>query len=203
MRELPELNGIGKGKKHPKILHTDQISLHSIAAEISEGTSFGTGEVEGLIATLADRIARYTARGYSVKVDGIGIFSARLGFRPGTEPKEDDRTQRNAQSIRIAGLNFRPDRKLLTTANGHLRLERTPAPKAPTPVTQSREARLEIAISHLQTHSILTIREYATLTGLGRTAAGRELRHFRSIGSLSTRGSGAHLLYTLPDPNES
>ncbi|MDO4691834.1 MAG: DNA-binding protein [Porphyromonadaceae bacterium] len=201
MAELPDLRGEGKRIKYPKIQITQRISLQELARKISAASSFTEGDVLGLVALLSDEVAGKVAEGYSVKVDGLGTFTAKLAIRRGAEPEEEGGTKRNAASIEIGGINFRADKVLVRQANAHCDLSRTQAPDRGA-IVEDESERLDLALAYLRKHSALNIRTYATMTGLERTAAGRELRAFRQTGLLGSIGWGTHLLYTLPQEEQ-
>ncbi len=199
MQEMVDVRGDGKRTTFPKMVIEDQVELRRLAQEIADGTTFGVGEVEGIICTLIDRMAMYMAWGYSVRVNGMGVFTPSLELKPGAEREEENGTKRNAASIRVGGVNFRVDRDLVSQVDRACHLERAKRPRYTSPSTGSNE-RLALAEQHIRTHGSLSIREYTQLTGLSRTSAVRELIKLREASKLRTRGYGTHSVYILPPP---
>lgn len=197
MTQLPDLNGAGKHITYPKMQIAERIGLQELAHKISMASSFTEGDVVGLVALLCDEIASKVAEGYSVKVDGLGTFTAKLALRKGIDREEEGGTKRNATSIELGGINFRADKVLVRTANAHCSLTRAQSPKRQTPIGGEQE-RLGRALAYLHKYPTMNIRTYASITGLERTAAGRELRDFKQKGLVGSIGRGTHLLYTLP-----
>ena len=80
MQEMPDMRQTGERKLYPRMEMEGQISTDDLAESISEGSSFTTGDVKGMIAALARQLAFGMRNGMSVKIDGIGIFSASLAL---------------------------------------------------------------------------------------------------------------------------
>lgn len=199
MQEMPKLMGDGKGIKYPKMKLIGQCSHRDIVGDIVGSTSFTRGDVEGLITALSEAIARRVAYGYSVKVEGLGCFKAKLGLRPGVEREGQDSKRRNATSIEIAGINYIGDKGLLALSNKYCHLEREQIQSYTAPRTKQTE-RLEQVRTYLAEHRFIKVRAYAALTGLSPSSASKELRKFYEQGKLGAVGAGTHRLYTLVEP---
>lgn len=198
MQEMPDMEGNGKRTKYPKMLIHEQIDLRRLAEEIADGTTFGIGEIEGIICTLTHKVASYMAWGYSVRINGLGAFTPSLGLKPGVERETSDGKRRNAVSIAVDRINFRADREFVRQTAKQCKLERTERKQYTSPRTGQSE-RFTLAIQHIQAHGSMTLSEYVGLTGLSRTSGARELIRLRDAGKLSTRGSGTHSAYILPE----
>lgn len=198
MRQMNDLRKDGRHLKYPQIQRTYTIGLDDIARDITRSTSFTQADVYGVVTILAERIAQHIADGASVQIKALGSFSAKLSLKRGVQREEEQGTRRNAQSIEIGGVNFRPAKELLLRANQSCELSREATPTS-TPISTTRAERLALALGYLTTHTTMGIRDYMLLTGLRRTRAGEELREFRSERLLGTQGLGSHLCYTLPD----
>lgn len=197
MQEMPETWGNCKGVKYPRLVVDGQVGRREIAMRIASGTTFGAGEVEGIIISLVEVIGRYAALGYSVKLDSMGIFTASLGIKEGTEREVEGRTHRNASSIEVNGIHFRADKEFVRLANSHCALRRSKPPKYISHHS-GRDERLSRARDFIRTHGGMMIREYAGLTGLSYSTASRELKLLCAEGLLSYRGRAPHGRYHLP-----
>lgn len=197
MQDMPDLNGDGKRTKYPRMIIQRQVNLKYLARRIADASTFTQGDVEGLITELATEMARSLAEGASVKVDGVGVFAPALGLRDGAEREGDNGVRRNAHSIEVASLYFRPDGELLLEVNKHCHLERTASTEYTSPNSGS-EARLELAYAHIREEGALSVVDYMIITGLSRSSAWRELSRLHAKGLLSRKGLGAHCRYTLP-----
>lgn len=204
MQEMNDLNNEGKTLLYPRLINSGSRGTDELASYIAECTSFSTADVKGVLDQLARGIALALARGESVKLDGIGLFTATLGLRKGKAREEPDGrgSRRNASSIKINNVVFRADKKLVGVANEHCRLERVSG-KFPRRVSRyTPEERLALALDFLASHPYMRIADYAALTGLSRTVAGRELRRlYQTPGSgIGASGRGSHRVYVRAQP---
>ena len=194
MRTMNDLQAKGKTTTYPKLLNAGMISTQELALYIEKATSYTVGDVKGLLEVLSDYIANQTAQGHSVKLDGLGVFSATLGLVEGTEREEEGGSRRNAASVQVRSIRFRPDRDLIGRADTYCHLERVKTP-ASTLLIPTREERLAAALDFIRANAFLRTADYVALTGLSRTAAHSELRTFQNEGLLDTRGGGTHKVY--------
>lgn len=196
MREVRSVKD-GKKVKYPKLLIQDRVTLRDIAQEVARGTTFAAEEIEGIVGSVAEVMGRLIGQGCSVKIERVGTFSGKLSLRQGVEREQEEGTKRNAASLVISGVNFKPAGELLSTANRNCTLKREQANQY-TSARHGRDERLAAAVAFLAEHPVLTTRNYCALTGLERTAAGRELALLAREGQLSVVGYKTHRVYTLP-----
>lgn len=197
MQEMPDLRGEGKSVKYPKMIIDHCYSLREIAEEIARGTTYGVGEIEGLVETIARVMAEKMAWGNSVRLDGIGIFSPKLALKPEVAREGEDGRRRNAASLMVGGINFRADKRLVYRCDKACTPSRTQT-KRYAKRRDDRAGRVGRLLEHLRSEGFITIRAYAALTQLERTSAGAELRELAKEGVVSAQGRGSHLLYILP-----
>ena len=194
MRKMNDLQGKGYTPTFPHLLNAGMISTHELALYIEKATSYTVGDVKGLLEVLSDYIANKTAQGHSVKLDGLGVFSATLGFVEGKEREEESGPHRNAASVQVRSIRFRPDRSLIGRAITYCHLERAKTTQT-TLLIPTREGRLAAALDFIRANSFLRIADYVALTGLPRSTATLELLDFRNEEVISTRGRGTHKVY--------
>ena len=113
MRELPKAFGRGKRLHTPRILIEGTTNLRDLAEQIARGTTFAAAEVEGMVGLLIDAMSDSIAAGYAVRIEGLGSFRAKLGYRKDVTPEIDAEGHRNAVSLRVAGIAFCPDKSFL------------------------------------------------------------------------------------------
>ena len=184
MRELPKAFGRGKRLHTPRILIEGTTNLRDLAEQIARGTTF---------AAMSDSIAA----GYAVRIEGLGSFRAKLGYRKDVTPEIDAEGHRNAVSLRVAGIAFCPDKSFLQATGEACRLSRQKRQVYASPHTGQSE-RLAAAQAFLREHGVLRVKEYKQLVSLSHTAASAELRSFAEEGLLVRHGTRAQLVYTLP-----
>lgn len=197
MRELPKAFGRGKRLHSPRILIEGTTNLRDLAEQIARGTTFAAAEVEGMVGLLIDAMSDSIAAGYAVRIEGLGSFRAKLGYRKDVTPEIEAEGHRNAVSLRVAGIAFRPDKSFLHTTGEACRLSRQKRQVYASPHTGQSE-RLAAAQAFLREHGVLRVKEYKQLVSLSHTAASAELRSFAEEGLLVRHGTRAQLVYTLP-----
>lgn len=199
MQEMPDLRGDGKRVLYPKLIIEDQVNLDRIARDISDNSTFSLGEVQGVLYALIKNIERYAGWGYSVKIDGLGVFTPSLQYKRDVEREEVGGTKRNAASIEVGGVNFRVDRSLVGNINQHCDLRRS-RQRTYTKHRAGQEERLAMALDYMRTHGYMRLQDYTVMTGLSRSTACRELRRFHAERRIGGQGFGAHSVYVLPQP---
>jgi len=197
MRELPEQFGRGKRRHAPRMLVEGTVTLGQLAERIARGTTFASAEIEGIVALLVDELSGSLAEGYSVRIEGLGAFTAKLAYRRDIEPEESKGGRGNAASLRVSGIAFRPDKRLIGATAGACHLKRKKCPGYVSP-SMGREGRWEVAKAFLRSHGMMRVKEYQSLVSLSPTAARMELRAFAEEGRLERYGSRAQLIYLLP-----
>ena len=164
-----------------------------------KGSTFNRGEVTGALNLIVEEMARIMAGGRSVRIEGMGLFTPSLSLKKGKEREELDgkSPRRNATSIEIGGINFRPDRELIKNTNLECVLERGGAVQKCRKSKYSEEDRLKLLDNYLENHPFITVGEYASITGLSRTTAARELRTWADTPDtgVAVKGSGSHKVY--------
>ncbi|WP_288470244.1 HU family DNA-binding protein [uncultured Porphyromonas sp.] len=197
MRELPKAFGRGKRLHTPRILIEGTTNLRDLAEQIARGTTFAAAEVEGMVGLLIDAMSDSIAAGYAVRIKGLGSFRAKLGYRKDVTPEIEAEEHRNAVSLRVAGITFRPEKSFLQATGEACRLSRQKRQTYASPHTGQSE-RLAVAQAFLREHGVLRVKEYKQLVSLSHTAASAELRSFAEEGLLVRHGARAQLVYTLP-----
>lgn len=201
MEEMPDIHKKGERVLYPRLAMVSQTSTAQIVREIAESSSFTEGDVEGLLKQLSVEIGRQLAKGCSVKLDGIGVFTPSLALREGKEREAvgEDAQHRNAQSIVVGNVNFRVDKSLLWSVNGRCTLERAPWKTRRSSQKYTLEQRKDLAVDYLKEHPFLTVADYRQLTGLLNTTAANELRQWAAQpdSEIGIVGRGTHRMYVL------
>ena len=180
--------------------------------DCARNTTFSEGEIIGVIGTIADCLARRMARGYSVTIEGLGTFKAQVGLSEDFKRKqrlaklkgalkEDDDTapsSRNARSLEVTGVLWKPAKSLVRDTRSACRLERG----GEEPLRTSRftpEERLARARAFLEKNTVMRVSDYARLTGLSHTKAAAELRSLDNAPGtgIISRGSRSSKVYFI------
>lgn len=199
MEEMNDLNGTGRRQLYPRMEITGQVDLKELARSISGGTTFTPGDVIGVVGTLQQRIAQYMAEGKVVKIDGIGTFTASLKLRKGCEPEFADSsdTRRNARSVRVGGVIFRPAKELVSDINMLFHPIRSTRKSRRSSSEYTSEQRLALAVKFLEQAPYLTVADYCRLTGLLHSMAAKELHKWATTpeSGIDSSGTGSHRVY--------
>ena len=199
MQEVVDLHNEGKTLLYPRMELQSGCGLDELAQQVAEGTTFGAGEVKGVICLVARRMAMMMATGRPVTLDGIGTFTPALGLKKGREREKADGngTRRNAASIEVSGVHFRADKELVRELRQYCHLERSPRQRRLHRPTLSAEERLALARRYLERCPVMRVPDYAALTGLSRTTAGLELRRWAETegSGIGAQGVRSHKMY--------
>lgn len=198
-QEMSDLNGSGKKRAYYRLQTIRNLSGDEFI-EIMAGRHAGVNPamVKQVLYQAAEDMAFYMAMGYTVTLDSIGTFRPSLGMRRGKqmEAMEEGSTKRNAQSICVNDINFKPAKRLIKRTNEECELERGGTNKLHrSPYT--KEERLKLAQEFLENNLFMRVRDYITLTKLSRTAASMELRELskQPDSGIGWTGRGSSKLY--------
>lgn len=199
MQEMNLPNEEGKRILYPRIILSGQKDSHYLAELLAEGTTFNAGEINGMLQGLAQKMAWLLGEGYSVKLNGIGTFTPSLALRKDKEREEagEDATHRNARSIKIGGIKFRPEKEFVRSADQECTLERSQRKFHHSSKKYTPQQRLERVLQYLDKYPYMTIADYVALTGLCHTTASLELKSWRKQpdSGITVSGRGTHQVY--------
>ena len=178
-----------------------QTETKEIVENISKNSTFTTGEISGIIEMMTREVAYRMAMGYSVKIDGLGVFTPSLALRkPANEnDEEDDARKRNATSIYLNNINFKADKEFIRQTAVNCKLKRSKTKFRQSSQKLLPEERLKRAQEYLKENGVMNIGDYCRITGLLRNTAANELRKWREMPEtgIDTKGRGTHKVYIL------
>lgn len=199
MREMPDIRKTGEKVFYPKIKVQTQINTDQLIERIGSECSLTPADLKAAISAISRSIATELAEGNSVKLDGIGTFSVRLGLVEGAEREtaDTDASHRNAQSIAVQGIHMRTDKRLVQQTNALCQLKRTTEPANKKTPECSCEEGLKLALEYLEIHPFLTVGDYIALTGKKHSTATKELRKLASDpgSGIHAQGRASHRVY--------
>ena len=170
-----------------------QYTTEDLCRDISDRSSFSSGDIMGLMTAMEELIFEYLASGYSFRLGNIGTFSAKVKSRAVSDKKEI-----RSGSVQAVDINFR------STPQAKRRMRSMNVKRGPS-FGQSRpkadeEERYRLAVGHIRHRGYIRIAEYGALSGLLKHSATRELNRWVQDGKLATRGLRSHKVYVLPEP---
>lgn len=197
MCQTNNLNEEGEPIVYPRMKLYGMCDMNQFAESIESGTTFSAAEVKGLLDVVSSKLAYWMGNGYSVKLDGIGVFTPALGFKKGKSADQTDKERMNAQSLQVKGVNFRADTQLVMRTNKNCQLERSDKKSRKSSSQYTPEERLALAQAYLDEHPFMQVADYCRLTGLCRTTASLELRRWREdpASGITIAGTGTHRVY--------
>lgn len=207
MQELTLPNEDGRRILYPRMQLYGQRDLEYIADHVAYASSFTRGDIKGLIQAVSEEIASNMAEGYSVKIDGLGIFTPALGLRKGKEREsgEENEPRRNAASICLKDINFKADKDLVHETARHCTLQRAQYKKCRRSSQMfSPQERLERAKEYMKKNTFMSVADYCRLNGLLKTTAANELKEWagQPETGIDYKGRGTHKLYVLRPASE-
>ena len=202
VKEMPA--GMGNGKKgriFPKMQVYTEFDYDKVVDLIhTNSPAFSQTTIRGVLDTLGVVLKDYLPMGHTMKIDNLGVFSLSLEFTD--EKAEKDAQQETSESqkkyhhVRVKGVNFKVDKKLVDNINKENSFERTTGnPTSPSPY--SHEERLQRVLPHIDKHGFITLQDYANLNRLSRSAASRELSKLVADpnSGIKTKGAGSHKVW--------
>lgn len=205
-QEMPDLQQAGKKKVYYRLKTERNIDtkefIHSLQRTFN---GMNEGDIIRVLIASAEHLGELLGKGYSVTLNGIGTFKATIGLE---EEKEMDtldgkETKRNAQSLRLNGVNYRADKELIKVARANCKLKREGTARIHRS-PYSKEERLTLALKYLEEHGAMKVADYVGITGLSRTAATMELQEFRrdTSSGIDFIGRGSAKVYVKASKTE-
>ena len=200
-KEIADLNGKGTTQAYYRLKTWRKLDSEEFAERChSLHPSFSKGLISGVLDAVVDQLAYEISNGFSVKIDGLGTFSAKLGVRKDKEMDnfETGSKKLNAKSIEVTGVSLRVDKKLIKEIDRNCDLERGEEERLQTS-KMSLEERIEKARQYLKKNGFMRVNDYAILTGLSYSTASRELRRLASdpTSGITSQGRRSSKLYIL------
>lgn len=197
-QEMNDLNGTGCSKVYYRMKRELHFTHEQFLEWLEDTDPFIAKHAESVLKHVTRQLAAVMAQGHSVTIDGLGTFRAGIGLKRDkvSESMNEDEPMRNAQSLQVTDVYFRPDKTLVKETDSRCTLTRGGTHRIHKQ-RYTREERLALALAYLEEHATMNIAQYKQLTGLSRTAATLELQAFRSEpeSGISFIGSGTHKLY--------
>ena len=181
-QELPDLHKTGEKKAYYRMKTERKIDFNQFVDLISSHNSgINRGEAFRVLMHATDILAELLAQGYSVTIDEMGTFKATIGLVRDKEMDsfEEGTPKLNARSLRVDGVSFKADKRLILNVDKRCDLKRAWVSRlCRSPF--SKEERLQKALEYLNAHGAMKVKDYMELTGLSHTVAAKELREFEN-----------------------
>lgn len=205
--EQVNLREAGKTRDTYRVLHDHCVSGQELIEHMASHSLFSEAVLSGVLMDLAKELGEHLAKGYSVSLPGVGIFS--IGIRAKKVLDDDSEHVLNAKSIEFDHVNFRCSKSLLKDVASRCRLAGFERVLGKDGVKIKKPAmlikgRLASAREYLRIHHIMRIRDYAELVGLSYVTAQRELKvaALDDSSGICAKGKGNQRYYILASTAE-
>ena len=204
IKEMPSGMGNGsEGKTFPKMQVYTEFDYDKVVELVhTNSPAFSEATVRGVLDTLAVVMKSYLPLGHTMKIDNLGVFSLSLEFADNEADMDSQQNPQETKSkkkyhhVRVKGVNFKVDKKLVDDINKENTFERTASiPNSPSPYTP--EERLQRALQHIDQHGFITLQEYANLNRLSYSSASRELAKLVADpnSGIKAKGAASHKIW--------
>ena len=198
-KEIADLNGTGRTQAYYKMV-TRAMNHEQFIDVICRDGSLPRSTYKAVLTQIAEKLPGCLANGFSVKIDEVGLFTARLGVRKDMLPDafEPGETKRNASSIEVRGVSFKADPELIRKTRTKCVLSSGGVSRLKKPKT-TLEERTAMARKFLEKYHLMRVMDYVRLTGLSKTTASLELRKIADdpASGITFRGRGSQKFYVL------
>lgn len=153
------LHEADKTYSRPAIVNPQTIPTRDIMEKASEECTLTPIDISAVVGSLSRHLRKQLLQGNAVHIDGIGTFSLALKLEDATKPKADI----TARDVQVAGINFNPDRALLSEVQHEVGFERSSV------LRSSKVSEGEIVLrlkGYFEEHSSITKRAFQELFGL-------------------------------------
>ena len=202
IKEMPR--GMGNGKKgrfFPKMQVYTEFNYDKVVELVHVNSpAFSQATIRGVLDTLAVVLRSYLPLGHTMKIDNLGVFSLSLEFAEADEDSCQETQEAGSKTkyhhVKVKGLNFKVDKKLVDEINKENDFEYLPSESA-SPSPYSIEERLQRALRHIDKYGFISLQEYANLNRLSYSSASRELAKLvlDSHSSIKAKGAGSHKVW--------
>lgn len=187
---LHNVDGKGAQRHYVKLVQHDPKDEDGLAESIEYGCSLTRGDVKAALVALHDYTVRELSEGLRVHVPGLGYFS--LAVELDDDAAQPGRKVRG-QDIRLRGVNFRPERRLVEEIAGQVSFVRSR--RSPESATWTEEELWQKLSDHLDGSRFVTSRTMQHDFGLSRYAANKWLALFVDKGLLLKGGTNHSPVY--------
>jgi len=203
LKEMAQGMGDGKKTLYPKM---QTYSMHDFDTVMKHMQTYESSLSKGMIMSVMDALARtmtsWMPMGHTIKIDGLGVFSLRLGFDTSmpseSEAAASNQTKQKYRHVCIKGINFKPDAQLIEMMNKEANFERSEREVVvPRKKRYTQEQRLTIARQLIERNGSMTLTDYALATEQERSVASRDLKRLVASpqSGITSRGGSSHKVW--------
>ena len=189
---LNNVQGSGEERQFVRIVQHEPMNEKQLQEKIQDRCSLTKGDVAAVLAELHDIFVEEFSMGHRFYIPGIGYFSMSAGLEMPEEIQEKPIT---GKEVRITGINFRPEVKLMEEIHRNVHFKRSRNSNQST--KYSEEKMLAKIEDYLQTNRYITPRIMRILFGLTPYMAQKWLTLFCEKGIMVKDGTKHAPIYFL------
>ena len=198
-QEIADINGTGRTQAYYK-MERKPMNYRRFVSQCAREGRMEESTILGVLSLVSEKLALCMAEGFSVKLEGIGTFNAKLGVRDDMlqDAFEQGEQTRNASSIIVTGVSYRADNDLIINTSDKCTLRKGGVSRLHNS-KYTLEQRVQKALDFLKSHPFMRVPDYVDLTGLSRSSATLELRKLalNPSSGISSRGERSQKYYVL------
>ena len=198
-QEIADINDTGRTQAYYK-MELKPMSYRAFVNQCAREGRMEESTILGVLSLVSEKLALCMAEGYSVKLEGIGTFNAKLGVRGDKQQDafEVGEPTRNASTIGVTGVAYRADNDLVYNTWDKCTLRRGGVSR----LRKSKftlDERVQRACDFLKKKQFMRVPDYVDLTGLSRSKATTELRQIAEdpASPIASRGERSQKYYVL------
>lgn len=193
-----------------RLKHKGRIGGEQFIKEVVHRSSYNKAVITGVLIGVADELAEQLGKGFAVELPGIGVFNIGVKMKTNkkqadSEGNETEEKTLDARYLRLDHINYRKNKDLYKAVDEQFRKQKISRVygKEGVRIKKSKypqvKNRMIVAREFLANHPFMTVRDYATITGLSYSAAQRELKASWEDPAygIAAKGYGSHRVYIL------
>lgn len=184
--------GTGEDRQYVRLIQHEPMSAKALQERIQNRCSLTKGDVAAVLSELHDIAVQEFSEGRRFYIPEIGYFSLAASLEM-PEDKPDKKI--TGKEVRITGINFRPEVKLLQEVQRQAHIVRSKYTTQSTPYTE--EKLLAKIQEYLKTNRYITASIIHYQFGLTQYATQKWLKHFCEKGFLVKDGTPRAPIYFL------
>lgn len=189
---LHNSQGTGENRQYVRIVQHEPMTEKQLQEKIQNRSSLTKGEVAAVLAELHDLLVEEFSMGRRFYIPEIGYFSISASLEM---PEENPDKKVTGREVRITGINFRPEGKLLEKIQSKVHFVRSRYTNQSTQYTE--EKILEKIKEYIHENRYITTRMMRILFGLTPYMAQKWLTHFCEKGIMVKEGPQRAPIYFM------
>lgn len=189
---LHNSQGTGENRQYVRIVQHEPMTEKQLQEKIQKRSSLTKGEVAAVLAELHDLLVEEFSMGRRFYIPEIGYFSMSASLEM---PEENPDKKVTGREVRITGINFRPEGKLLEKIQSKVHFVRSRYTNQSTQYTEKKI--LEKIKEYIHENRYITTRMMRILFGLTPYMAQKWLTHFCEKGIMVKEGPQRAPIYFM------